>query len=172
MDGFIVRRWNGLPFLLVLAISVAVTFSGIRLKAQSAAGSSAQPITGELTVSSNPNYFKDANGAALILNGSQTWNTSSGLGHRRVGPGLGFRRFRQLPHRARAQFYFAVDASEMPKFCGLPTTASASSGFHGQPASVDEDRPRERNRRRIEIRSHEIRPELFRPLADAGAGPE
>lgn len=75
MDGFIVRRWNGLPFLLVLAISVAVTFSGIRLKAQSAAGSSAQPITGELTVSRNPHYFQDANGKALILNGSQTWNT-------------------------------------------------------------------------------------------------
>jgi len=75
MDGFIARRWSGLPFLLVLTISVAVIFSGIRLKAQSAAASSAQPITGELRVSSNPHYFQDANGQALILNGSQTWNT-------------------------------------------------------------------------------------------------
>jgi len=75
MDGFIFRRRNGLPLLLALTISIALTFSGVRLKAQSAAGSSTQPITAELTVSSNPHYFQDANGKALILNGSQTWNT-------------------------------------------------------------------------------------------------
>ncbi|MBV8809384.1 MAG: hypothetical protein JO033_11985 [Acidobacteriaceae bacterium] len=32
-------------------------------------------ITGPLAVSSNPNYFKDASGATIILVGSQTWNT-------------------------------------------------------------------------------------------------
>lgn len=75
MDGFIFRRWNGLPFLLVLTISIAVTVSGVRLSAQSAAGSSTQPIAGELTVSSNPHYFQDARGNPVILNGSQTWNS-------------------------------------------------------------------------------------------------
>jgi len=93
MDGFVVRRWNGLPFLLVLAISVAVIFSGIRLAAQSAAGSSAQPITGELTVSSNPHYFQDAHGAAIILNGSQTWNTLQDWGAERSVQALDFDAF-------------------------------------------------------------------------------
>jgi hypothetical protein len=36
---------------------------------------SAGQITGPLVASGNPNYFKDANGKALILSGSQTWNT-------------------------------------------------------------------------------------------------
>ena len=32
-------------------------------------------ITGPLVVSGNPNYFKDSHRTAIILNGSQTWNT-------------------------------------------------------------------------------------------------
>jgi hypothetical protein len=32
-------------------------------------------VSGPLVASNNPNYFRDANGAVLILNGSQTWNT-------------------------------------------------------------------------------------------------
>ena len=34
-----------------------------------------QAIGAPLVVSSNPHYFKDAKGRALILAGSQTWNT-------------------------------------------------------------------------------------------------
>jgi len=36
---------------------------------------SAAQIAGPLVASANPNYFKDADGSVLILNGSQTWNT-------------------------------------------------------------------------------------------------
>jgi len=93
MDGFIVRRWNGLPFLLVLAVSVAAILSGVRLKAQSVAGSPAQPITGELKVSSNPHYFQDTHGAAIILNGSQTWNTFQDWGAERSVQALDFDAF-------------------------------------------------------------------------------
>jgi len=48
------------------------TFLCVLLSAQIA--STAQ-IAGPLVASANPNYFKDANGSVLILNGSQTWNT-------------------------------------------------------------------------------------------------
>ena len=39
------------------------------------AGDSTVRISGPLVPSANSNYFQDANGQALILNGSQTWNT-------------------------------------------------------------------------------------------------
>jgi hypothetical protein len=48
-------------------------------------------ITGPLRVSSNPNYFKDANGTTMILGGSQTWNTFQDWGtHGSIEPCAGF----------------------------------------------------------------------------------
>jgi len=44
-------------------------------RAQSPPAASTTPIAGPLTASGNPNYFRDARGAVLILSGSQTWNT-------------------------------------------------------------------------------------------------
>ena len=44
-------------------------------RAQSPPAASTTPIAGPLTASGNPNYFRDASGAVLILSGSQTWNT-------------------------------------------------------------------------------------------------
>src|SRR5208282_2344207 len=127
MDGFIVRRWNGLPFLLVLAISVAVIFSGIRLKAQSAAAPSAQPITGELTVSSNPHYFQDASGNPLILNGSQTWNTLQDWGAGGAVQTLDFDAFVKFL-TAHGHNFTLLWTVELPKFCGQPPPATTPPG--------------------------------------------
>lgn len=105
--------------------SIAVFFSGFRLKAQSAAESSTQPITGELTVSSNPHYFKDAKGAALILNGSQTWNTLQDWGTDGSVEGLDFDAFVKFL-TAHGHNFTLLWNVEMPKFCGLPYTPSPS----------------------------------------------
>jgi hypothetical protein len=128
MDGFIFRRWNGLPFLLVLTISIAVTVSGVRLKAQSAAGSSTQPIAGELTVSSNPHYFQDARGNPVILNGSQTWNTFQDWGTEGSIQILDFDAFIKFL-TAHGHNFTLLWTVEMPKFCGHPAPATTPSGF-------------------------------------------
>ena len=57
----------------MLIVIVALLSAVLTLPA--AAQPAAAPIAGPLVVSGNPNYFKDANGTVLILNGSQTWNT-------------------------------------------------------------------------------------------------
>jgi hypothetical protein len=125
MDGFIFRRWNGVAFLLLLMFSFAVFFPGIPLNAQSVAESSTQPISGELTVSSNPHYFKDAKGAALILNGSQTWNTFQDWGTDGSVQALDFDAFVKFL-TAHGHNFTLLWTVEMPKFCGLPLTPSPS----------------------------------------------
>ncbi len=126
MDGFIFRRGNGVAFLLVLMFSFAVFFSGIPLNAQSAAESSNQPITGELTVSSNPHYFKDGHGAALILNGSQTWNTLQDWGADGSVQALDFDAFVKFL-TAHGHNFTLLWTVELPNFCGRPSPAP--SGF-------------------------------------------
>src|SRR5579863_4675632 len=128
MDGFNFRRWNSRPLLLVLAISIAVIFSGIRLKAQSATGSSTQPIAGELTVSSNPHYFQDARGNPVILNGSQTWNTFQDWGTEGSIQILDFDVFIKFL-TAHGHNFTLLWTVEMPKFCGQPAPATTPSGF-------------------------------------------
>jgi hypothetical protein len=54
-------------------------------------------VSGPLTASGNSHYFKDARGAALILNGSQNLEHVSGLGRGRIRTDPGFRRLRQQP---------------------------------------------------------------------------
>ena len=59
--------------LSFLSLVAALLFTGLAA-AQEHVSLPAQ-VAGPITASRNPNYFKDANGAILILNGSQTWNT-------------------------------------------------------------------------------------------------
>src|SRR5271157_233314 len=121
MKGIIFRRGNGVVFLLVQTISIAVFLSGIRLKAQSATEFSNPPITGELKVSSNPHYFQDAKGTPLILNGSQTWNTFQDWGTEGSVQPLDFDAFVKFL-AAHGHNFTLLWTVEMPKFCGLPTT--------------------------------------------------
>ena len=168
MDGFIVRRWNGLPFLLVLAISVAVTFSGIRLKAQSAAGSSAQPITGELTVSSNPHYFQDANGKALILNGSQTWNTLQDWGAGGSVQTLDFDAFVKFL-TAHGHNFTLLWTVEIAKSGSI--SSAAPSGFTISPLPWKRTGPGTATDGGMKFDLTKFDQGLLRPLADAGASP-
>src|SRR5438093_9362283 len=52
---------------------VIVVLISVALALPAAAEPATAQIAGPLVASGNPNYFKDANGAVLILNGSQTW---------------------------------------------------------------------------------------------------
>ncbi len=50
-------------------------------------------VSEPLAVSANSHYFKDARGTALILNGSQTWNTFQDWGTDGSAPALDFDAF-------------------------------------------------------------------------------
>ena len=126
------REWNGFAFLSVLIFSIAVILSALRMNASSATESSTGPIAGPLTVSANPHYFKDANGAALILNGSQTWNTFQDWGTEGSSQALDFDAFVNFLTRHGHNFTLLWTV-EMPKFCNLPMTASSPPDFTVSP---------------------------------------
>ena len=84
----------------------------------------AAQVSGPLVVSGNPNYFKDANGAVLILNGSQTWNTFQDWGSDGSLQTLDFNAFVSFLTKHGHNFTL-LWITEMPKFCGFPATASS-----------------------------------------------
>ena len=84
----------------------------------------AAQIAGPLVVSRNPNYFKDANGRVLILNGSQTWNTLQDWGSNGSLQTLDFNTFVKFLS-AHGHNFTLLWTTEMPKFCGFPATASS-----------------------------------------------
>jgi hypothetical protein len=85
---------------------------------------SAGQVSGPLVASSNPNYFKDANGAVLILNGSQTWNTFQDWGSNGALQTLDFNAFVNFL-TGHGHNLTLLWITEMPKFCNFPATASA-----------------------------------------------
>jgi hypothetical protein len=77
------------------------------------------PIDKELTVSSNPHYFQDAHGSAIILNGSQTWNTFQDWGTGGSIQGLEFDAFVKFLV-AHGHNFTLLWTTELPKFSNLP----------------------------------------------------
>jgi len=78
-----------------------------------------EPIAGDLRVSHNPHYFMDSHGKALILNGSQSWNTFQDWGTGGQIEALDFDAFVGFLTRHGHNFTLLWTV-EMPKFCGLP----------------------------------------------------
>jgi hypothetical protein len=107
--------------LILAAISVALA---LPLAAQQARS----PITGPLVVSENPNYFKDASGKVLILNGSQTWNTFQDWGSNGSLQTLDFKAFVKFLV-AHDHNFTLLWVTELPKFGGFPSTASSPPDF-------------------------------------------
>src|ERR1039457_5869438 len=118
-------------FVRVLLSACALAYAVSPLKAGED-GSRPSRITGPLAVSDNPNYFKDANGAVLALNGSQTWNTLQDWGANGSPRTLDFDAFVNFLTRHGHNFTLLWSV-EMPKFCGLPTTATAPPDFRAGP---------------------------------------
>lgn len=111
-------------------LSVALVSVAVALPA--AAQPSTVKIAGPLVASNNPNYFKDANGSVLILNGSQTWNTFQDWGTNGSVQTLDFNAFVNFL-TAHGHNFTLLWRIEMPKFCGLPSTASAPPDFWSGP---------------------------------------
>src|ERR1041384_8828705 len=100
--------------LLTALIGAALAFPAA---AQSAGG----PITRPLVVSRNPNYFQDASGKPLILNGSHTWNNVQDWGTGgRLQP-LDFDAYVRFL-TAHGHNFTLLWYTELPKFHAFPTT--------------------------------------------------
>ena len=103
---------------------VIVALISLALALPAAAQPSTTKIAGPLVVSGNPNYFKDANGNVLILNGSQTWNTLQDWGSDGSLQALDFNAFVKFL-KAHGHNFTLLWYTELPKFCGFPSTASS-----------------------------------------------
>ena len=84
----------------------------------------ASRISAPLVVSENPNYFRDASGSALILNGSHTWNTVQDWGANGSPQPLDFKAFVRFLS-SHGHNFTLLWFTELPKFCGFPSTASS-----------------------------------------------
>jgi hypothetical protein len=89
-------------------------------------------IVGPLKASRNPNYFEDARGATVILNGSHTWNNLQDWGTSGSVQELDFQAYVRFLS-AHEHNFTLLWATELPKFCALPTTASAPPEFTVSP---------------------------------------
>ena len=82
-------------------------------------------ISGPLTASANPNYFKDASGTPIILNGSHTWNNLQDWGSNGTLQTLDFPAFVNFLV-AHGHNFTLLWRTELPKFCGFPTIGQRS----------------------------------------------
>ncbi len=146
--------------MLVLAIALI----GAALATPAAPATA--PIAGPLVVSGNPNYFKDAGGAVLILNGSHTWNNLQDWGSNGSLQPLDFNAYVKFL-AAHGHNFTLLWYTELPKFHAFPSTASSPPDLTVGPhpwrrtGPGTEDGARDRHGRPTEIRPHEVRPELF-----------
>src|SRR5947207_2921520 len=92
--------------------------------AQFAQTASTAQAAGPLAAPGNPNYFSDASGNVLILNGSQTWNTLQDWGSNGSPQILDFNAFINFL-TAHGHNSTLLWRTELPKFCGFPAAASS-----------------------------------------------
>src|SRR5262245_15363635 len=80
-------------------------------------------LPGPLTQSANPNYFRDTTGRAIVLAGSHTWNNLQDWGANGTLQPLDF-----AAHvgflAAHGHNFTLLWRTELPRFCGLPSTAT------------------------------------------------
>ncbi len=105
-------------------LTIFVALLSVALALPAAAEPSTARIAGPLVVSANPNYFKDASGTVLILNGSQTWNTFQDFGSSGSVQTLDFNAFVKFL-LAHGHNFTLLWLTELPKFCGFPSTANS-----------------------------------------------
>jgi hypothetical protein len=90
------------------------------------------PIVAPLVASSNVHYFKDANGHAVILTGSQSWNTFQDFGTDGKPQPLDFKAFVKFLAK-HGQNFTLLWTVEMPKFCHHPNTVGPPPAFTVRP---------------------------------------
>lgn len=95
--------------------------------------SASGPITAPLSaLSINPNYFSDGSGKALYLTGSHTWNDFQDWGTNESPVPFDFAAYVNLLVAHKHNFTLLWQ-TELPRFCGLPTTASSPPDFSVTP---------------------------------------
>ena len=120
------RRFRLLCCNLV-AVAAAASFLVLPAMAQELHPNSV-PITAVLTASANHHYFQDGSGRAIVLSGSQTWNTLQDWGTNGVAEPLDFSQFAKFltDHGHNFTLLWTI---ETPKFCSLPVTANDPPQF-------------------------------------------
>jgi hypothetical protein len=121
-------RWRRFGWVPVLTAVCALACCAPAASAPQPAALSNPPISGALTLSRNHHYFQDAGGRALILNGSQTWNTFQDWGTGGAVQPLDFPAFVRFltTHGHNFTLLWTV---ETPHFCNLPVVAGTAPDF-------------------------------------------
>ena len=78
-------------------------------------------LPGPLKQSANANYFQDTSGRAILLAGSHTWNNLQDWGTSGTPQTLDFGAYASFL-AAHGHDFTLLWRTELPKFCGLPTT--------------------------------------------------
>jgi hypothetical protein len=116
------HTWAREGFSLFCNTSAIIALLSVALLGPAAAERSKGKIIGPLVASGNPNYFKDASGEVLILTGSHTWNTLQDWGSHGSPQTLDFNAFVSFLV-AHGHNFTLLWATELPRVCGLPSTA-------------------------------------------------
>jgi hypothetical protein len=113
--------------------SMKFGIAGLGLTLCALPASAANAITGPLKIlSSNPHYFADPQGKAVLLTGSQTWNTFQDWGTDGTVVPIDFAAFVQMLVSHHHNFTL-LWATELPTFRGLPTTEKNPPDFTVEP---------------------------------------
>jgi Family of unknown function (DUF6298)/Putative collagen-binding domain of a collagenase len=150
-------------FLMILGLSIGPSLSGILLATQSSVKGPSRPIIGELAASPNPHYFKDAYGNALILAGSQTWNTLQDWGTGGSPRPLDFKAFVKFL-TAHGDNFTLLWTIELPKFCGLPVMAGTPPDFTVSPLPWQRTGPGKATDGGLKFDLTKFNPEFFHRL--------
>ena len=134
------RAAFSVPRAMTAVFSAAIAFSGTAGLAwgawpprDSAPATTSKPITSPLkALATNPHYFTDGTGKAIYLTGSHTWNNFQDWGTNGSIQPLDFTAYVQMLVKHNHNFTL-VWATELPKFRGLPTTASSPPDFSVTP---------------------------------------
>jgi hypothetical protein len=78
-------------------------------------------VSGPLSASRNPNYFQDTMGRPIVLAGSHTWNDLQDWGASGTPVPFDFEAYANFL-AAHGHNFTLLWHTELPKFCGLPTT--------------------------------------------------
>jgi hypothetical protein len=89
-------------------------------------------LPGPLSASHNPNYFQDSSGKAIVLAGSHTWNDFQDWGTGATPAALDFDAYANFL-ASHGHNFTLLWRTELPKFCGLPTTAANAPDFNTSP---------------------------------------
>jgi len=89
-------------------------------------------IPSSLVASANPNYFQDASGTPILLSGSHTWNSLQDWGTNGTLRPFDFNAFVSFLVSHGHNFTY-LWCTELPHFCGLPTTTGTPPDFTAGP---------------------------------------